>query len=553
MNLYLGILNQTMTEGNSSRSLRVCLLTLYLHESLGARQIDAVLRAHGHQSALIFLKEFRWAEFRPVTACEESLLLSLLRELSPQLIGINITSSLTADLAYEVADKLRAALRVPIVFGGAHVSVRPEECLQHGDYACVGEGEEAILELVAALAAGRATDAIANLWTKVNGEVKPNEVRPLVQDLDRYPPVSFGEPDSYFIEEDRLQRLDPATLIPMYHTTAARMGCPFNCAFCGGVYLRRELYAGKGPVRRFRRVGAILSEIARAKTRNPHLRIVQFWDEVFAAGASPEWLEEFCARYPREVGLPFGIWAHPALVTEEQVRRLKDAGLATVVMGVESGSAQVRREVLNRKETNARILASAEILHRHGIKVGYDFILDIPWLTEENCQGTFDLVMQLPRPFEVGLHSLTFLPRTALGERALAEGLIRPEQIAQADRPLAERFESFRWKYRLDARSRRAAYWHSLIYLASMSFVPHSLLRRLRRLKPLLQRFPQPLVLAAEVARRKQATGETQLFEAFAFLYPGPAAFLARHPLLARALHAVLRPSTLLARRVLRV
>jgi anaerobic magnesium-protoporphyrin IX monomethyl ester cyclase len=541
-----------MTKSDQPRGLRVCLLTLYLHESLGARQIDAVLRAHGHHSALVFFKEFRWGEFSAVKPQEEELLLALLRDLQPQLVGLNLTSSFVADLAYGLSEKIRKCLGVPTIFGGAHASSAPEECLPHADFVCVGEGEEAIVELADALAAGRPTEAIANLWTKVSGEVQRNDVRPLTQDLDRYPPVTYGEPESYFIENGQVQELDPATLLAMYHTTASRMACPFNCTFCGSVYLRRELYAGKGPVRRYRSVGAILEEVKRARERNPRFGLVQFWDEVFAAGASPDWTDEFCARWPAEIGLPFGIWSHGAMVTEDLIVKLKAAGLASVVIGIESGSEQVRKEVLGRRETNARILASAEILRRHEIETGYDFILDIPWLAEENCEGTFDLLLQLPRPFSVGLHSLSFLPRTGLAERALKEGMITPQQLGRADQPLAERFELHLWKYRV-ARTRRTAYWHSLIYLAGVPFVPHSLLRRLRRLKPLLQLFPLPLALAAEVARLKQTTGELQLFEALAAIYPGPAAFLARHPLLARSLHALLRPCTRFARRALRV
>ncbi len=352
----------------------------------------------------------------------------------------------------------------------------------------------------------------------------------------------------------------------MYHTTASRMACPFNCTFCGSVYLRRELYAGKGPVRRYRSVGAILEEVQRARERNGQFQLVQFWDEVFAAGAPPGWVDEFCARWPQEVGLPFGIWSHGAMVTEELISKLKAAGLVGVVIGIEafrcrlaalglieSGSEQVRKEVLGRKESNARILQSAEILKRYEVETGYDFILDIPWLTEENCEGTYDLIMQLPRPFNVGLHSLSFLPRTGIAARGLAEGVIRPEQIGRADKPLAERFELHYWKYRLDARSRKAAYWHSLIYLAGMPFVPYSLLRRLRKLKPVLQFFPQPLIIAAEAARIKQATGETKLFPALAAVYPGLAGFLARHPRLGRAVNAVIRRGGRIARRVLHV
>jgi radical SAM superfamily enzyme YgiQ (UPF0313 family) len=109
-------------------------------------------------------------------------------------------------------------------------------------------------------------------------------------------------------------------------------------------------------VRRYRSVGAILEEIKQALPRNPRVKLIQFWDEIFAVGAPKGWLDEFCARYPKEVGVPFGIWQHGATVTDELIGRLKEVGLANVVIGIESGSPQVRREVLGRRETNEQIL-----------------------------------------------------------------------------------------------------------------------------------------------------------------------------------------------------
>ncbi|MBN1458656.1 MAG: radical SAM protein, partial [Armatimonadetes bacterium] len=344
---------------------------------------------------------------------------------------------------------------------------------------------------------------------------------------------------------------DPATRIPRYHTTAARMACPFNCSFCAGPWFRRELYAGKGPHRRYRSVGHIVDEIRQAHERHPNIEVVQFWDEVFAVRAPEGWLDEFCERYPREVGLPFEIWSHPGLLTEEMVVKLKAAGLHRVVLGVESGSQHVRREVLNRRETDETVLRTGEMLNRHEVSVGYDFIVDLPWFTEENCRGTFETVMRLPHPFDVGMHSLAFLPCTDITERALAEGKIRPEEVASAHRPLPERFESFLWKSTLSAQDRHATYWHTLIYLASMPFVPRSLLRRLARLRPLLQLYPKPLVVAAEAARTKKETGRLKLHAAIESVYPTLGGFLARHPTLGRTLNSCARGLGRLAARIM--
>jgi radical SAM superfamily enzyme YgiQ (UPF0313 family) len=537
---------ETTTDTNTGESAAphpatVCLISLYLSESLAVRQLCASLKARGHHCSLIFFKEFRWEVFRPVTPREEELLFSLLGDLKPDLVGISLTSSLVADLAYDLADKIRARTAAKVILGGAHPSVSPEEALQHADLVCRGEGEDAILEVADALVSGGALDRIANIWARSNGEVVHNEVRPLETDLDLLPFVAFGDPDSYRIEEDRLDRLDPATQIPLYHTTASRMACPFNCTFCGGPWLRRVLYAGKGEPRRYRSVGHILGEIARARARHPGIQQIQFWDEVFAVRAPEGWLDEFCERFPREVGLPFGIWSHPGLLVEPTIEKLKRAGLKKVVMGVESGSQQVRREVLNRTETDVAILRSADILKRHGVEVGYDFIVDIPWLTEENLRGTFTLIMQLPEPFEVGIHSLSFLPGTAITERALAEGKIRTEQVSRADQPLPERFESHLWKSGISTRGRSSAFWHSMIYLASVPLVPKPLLWRAYRWSALLKLLPGPVMIAAEAARMKAETGEVRLWEALNAVHPGLAGFLARHPSLGAAMNRVVR------------
>jgi len=537
---------------SGEKKLHVALLTLYLHESLGARQLCAVLRQRGHRCSLIFLKEFRWGEFRLVTPQEEQILLDLLGRLKPDLVGISLTSSLTADLAFAISDRIRRCIGVPVILGGAHASACPEQCLDHADFICRGEGEDALVELCDALAAGRPVDRIANIWTRVDGRVCQNDVRPLTDNLDSLPFPTFNQPGSYFVEQNYLQETDPATHLALYHTAASRMACPFNCTFCAGVWLRRELYAGKGPVRRYRSVNHILEEIKQVRPRHRNLQVVHFWDEVFGVRPPEGWLDEFCHRFPSEIGLPFGVWSDPRLVTDELIGKLRAAGLKSAVMGVESGSEQVRREVLNRRERNSVVLRAARVLHRHGIEVGYDFILDLPWRSEENCRGTFQLVMQLPQPFHLGLHSLSFLPQTEVTRRALAEGIIRPEQVAGADRSLPERFESFLWKYRLGAQGRRAAFWHSLIYLASTPFAPRPILWAVYRLRWLFRLWPQPLVILAEAARSKKETGRAKLFDALALVHPRLAGFLARHPSLGAAVNRSARLFGRLAMRLLR-
>jgi len=512
------------------RRLRICLLSLYLVQPLGLRLISSALRARGHQTSLVFFKEGRQGRFVAVTPREEEMLISLLRRLKPDLVGMSVGTSFVADLAYHLSRVIRAELGAPVLLGGTHPSVCPEECLEHADFVCRGEGEEAAAELADALAAGGPVHNIPNIWARVDGRVWRNEVRAPMADLDRTPPVTYGDPDSYFIEENHLQVCDPALRHNIYHTTVSRMSCPFRCSFCTSDYLQRELYAGHRRHARYRSVSSIIEEINRGRERNPNVELVWFWDEIFGAGAPRGWLEEFCERFPREVGLPFETFLHVSFVTDERIRGLRQAGLRLAWVGIESGSEQVRRQVLTRTETNRRVLAAARILHRHRVAVGYEFILDLPWLEEENCRGSFGILMRLPRPFTVHLHSLTYLPGTSVTRRALAAGVIKPGQVARADQPLVDRFESHFWQSGLNISSRRTAYWHSLIYLASQPFIPRPVLWALFVGRPLLQHHPHPMVLAARLLRIREGGAEETPAAALASVYPRLAGFLGRHP-----------------------
>ena len=50
-----------------------------------------------------------------------------------------------------------------------------------------------------------------------------------------------------------------------------------------------------------------------------------------------------------EVGIPFTVWGHP-LKVRDAVRGLVDAGLHRMVVGIQSGSVRVRKDIFHRQE-----------------------------------------------------------------------------------------------------------------------------------------------------------------------------------------------------------
>ena len=89
------------------------------------------------------------------------------------------------------AAEVKRRIDVPVVFGGIHPTSVPEkvaleECV---DYVCVGEGDEALVELAVALRDGADASRIPNIWLRREGKVVSNPTRPPVADMDALPVV----------------------------------------------------------------------------------------------------------------------------------------------------------------------------------------------------------------------------------------------------------------------------------------------------------------------------------------------------------------------------
>ena len=128
--------------------------------SIGPGFLAAYLREHGHEVAFI----------RATVELSDAEVVAKVVAAGPQLLAFSLTTRQWLRGAHLVAclraDPALAA--VPVVAGGLHPTFAPEQVLATPgfDYACLGEGEEALLELVTALEAGKPTWRIANMWKR---------------------------------------------------------------------------------------------------------------------------------------------------------------------------------------------------------------------------------------------------------------------------------------------------------------------------------------------------------------------------------------------------
>jgi len=456
-----------------TKKFTVVLMTIYSVENAGIRYISAALQRAGFETHIIFLRDWVHNRLEMPSETDIRMAMDIVREKGADLIGIGFMSSLYS-MALKVTDDLAAEFPdIPIMWGGIHPTSVPEECIPHCDYVCVGEGEQAAIDLCEALRDGEPATAIPNIWAKIDGEVFRNKPRPLISDLDWLPYPDTADENKFYIEKGRLTIEEPWKRSAEYRIYFSR-GCPYNCSYCY-VSILRDVYDEKGKAfYRARSVEHILGELEHMQKTFPKVARIKIDDDTsFAFGE--DWMEEFLDKYPKRVGKPFECLLIPPMMRPEMLTKLVAAGLVRVQTGIESGSAKESKELHNRSPGNRAIMKFAEFNKQLKLNVVYDVIVDNPLATEEMKIETAEFLLDLPRPYDIFFYSLNFFPGTALTRQALANGSLDPNEVeGRANKAWYQFRVSMDWP-----RSEEDRFYLAVFCLASKSFVPKALIRKI--------------------------------------------------------------------------
>ncbi|MFH1395323.1 MAG: cobalamin-dependent protein, partial [Candidatus Omnitrophota bacterium] len=236
-------------------------------------------------------------------------------EYKPDLIGITMVED-TYDLSRSLLESIKS-FDVPVIAGGVFVTFSPEEVISNEtvDMVCVGEGEEALVELCEKMSKGEEYSDIKNLWVKKEGKIIKNPLRPLMN-IDELPVIDYD-----IFGRDRLYRPMFGKVFTMIHVELDR-GCPYDCTYCEAPHLRKLFQEnGCGIYYRKKNVDTIMREMrVLADKYNPDY--VNFNSETFLAKPINE-LKEFAEKY-KEINIPFWCQTRPETVTEEKIKILKD-------------------------------------------------------------------------------------------------------------------------------------------------------------------------------------------------------------------------------------
>lgn len=344
----------------------------------------------------------------------------LTTEISKRLTGGEVCFGLTALTCFQLLDALIVAgnvkrLRpdIPVVVGGWHATVFPEETLQEKDVDIVvkGQGEATFRELVERLAAGKGLEGLQGISWKEGDIIKHEQDRPLVSPND-LPPLLPADFELLDLPHYQIGGV-------LFYMTS--VGCPYSCRYCNISSASRRRWL---PLSADRAISEIESLYGRFGFQE-----VIFWDNVFFTDRRR--VRQICEHLIR-TDSRFS-WAAHARINEvinwddDFLDLLRQSRCKTVFIGAESGS----QEVLDRidKKINANdIIPAFRKLRDHDIGVAVNWMVGFPDETYTDIRKTVRTIRDGLRlynydtdRFRIFIYRFIPFPRTPLFEELTDE------------------------------------------------------------------------------------------------------------------------------------
>jgi len=346
-----------------------------------------------------------------------------IEDYKPNLIGFNLIDS-TIKFVLPFIEKIKHK-KIHIVSGGVGSTFNYKKILDTGlfDFACIGEGEGAFVELANRLYNGEDTTNIRNIYTKGdNGTIIKNLLRPLVNLND------LPMPDFSIYEDWRFYRPFRGKVVRMLNIDTDR-GCPFSCTYCAAPILR-NIYECNGNYFRIKSIDKIFEEL-NYLVKKYRITFLSFQSETFLAAPLKQF-RIFAERYKKEINLPFTCQSRLDTFTDEKTKLLVEMGCKNTSVGLEHGSEKIRQTLLNKKLSNESIIKSIKTIDKYGIEPTINNMIGLPDETRENVFETIELNREVTSLLKgyYGLNNFIFIPfaGTKLRQICIDKGYITGEE-----------------------------------------------------------------------------------------------------------------------------
>lgn len=307
-----------------------------------------------------------------------------------------------------------------VILGGMIVTSEPELAFTSlkPDYAVVGEGEYAILDLIKTLEKNKEPKDVAGVLYWKDKKMIRTPDRPQIDDIEKLPYPDFdGFEFSKYLDNMHINDFyyNQVFDYPRTYPILGSRGCPFNCTFCWH------------PTRyRARSIKDIMKEL-QVSVKKYKINNILLYDDCFSA--SQERVYDFCkeiSKLRKELAwdLRWNCQLLTKSVDEKMLKAMKDSGCETISYGFESYSPTVLKSMRKPIQPSDIDNAINKTLDA-GIAVAGHFIFGDVAETLETAKETLDYWKHKCRGHQAGMAFIQPYPGSELYSYCIKKGLIK--------------------------------------------------------------------------------------------------------------------------------
>ena len=325
-------------------------------------------------------------------------------------------------IAGRICRALRKNTTSRIALAGLHPSALPMRTLQEEsvDFVIEGEGPYTLTALIKALRSGKPDySAVPGLWYYENNIIKNNPRAQLIKNLDEVLPVAAWDmlPMQKYKAHNWHCFDDIEHRMP-YGAIYTSLGCPYSCVFCC-----INAPFGK-PGIRYRSPELVVEEIGLLAGKYG-IKNIKIIDELFVLNEK-HYMTIVDLLLKR--GCDLNIWAYARVdtVKPDNLKKMKNAGINWLALGIESANPDVR----DGAEKRMRVKDIKNVVHAiqsAGIRVIGNYIFGLPDDNLKTMQETLDMAMELNCEF-ANFYCAMAYPGSRLYDIAVKEGWELPKE-----------------------------------------------------------------------------------------------------------------------------
>ncbi|MBW2989025.1 B12-binding domain-containing radical SAM protein [Candidatus Woesearchaeota archaeon] len=342
---------------------------------LGFAYIAAVLREEGNEVKIIdcLVEEYDYDN-----------LARIIKKLNSDIYGI----ACWTDSRFETFRTASLIKKIDpeslVLVGGCHAQFTDVDTLNNFediDIIVRGEGEITLTEIARKLKEGGGFEDVAGItYRSPEGEIKINQSRPLISDLNKIP-----LPARDLLPMHKYHPLQEGTYDKKVTSVMFSRGCPMRCIFCSNSATSHGSYRTREPSK-------CIEELKILKEKYK-FQAFDIWDDTF--NINKKWLTEICKGIIEEkLDITWYARARLNFVDYESIKLMKRAGCDSLCFGIESGSPRVL-EVIKKEITVDMVKEGIKKCLDTGIAVKAGFIFNHPTETLSDVKMTLDLMAYL--------------------------------------------------------------------------------------------------------------------------------------------------------------